>query len=345
MSRVCLGTALGLALLAACNSPVPNPQPNPGADWEIFAAPGGSGCGCPSARRMFIRNLATYERSVTLREYENYVFENGSRNYPRAVDNVPGGAQRFLTCSPEPSTTAACGIEYSWKFERFAFHLGSVIPLAEERRRGGLAGLWDRITGGDDDADQEARAAALLQGETVSRPTNSCVATCTGNSADCLRVDVRPGSGEVGSALYSLLAGVAVNGTVKVDDALRAIGESANVCDRSDIVVQAGRLSNTGKACTWAGGTPLDRVSLVIPEHLAGEVALSAGTPDQRRLSLVFPRATLHGPELRFSDRDLNADFGGFVSRADEAWYGTGTTRGRFVVLNTGKSCVALRTR
>lgn len=325
---------LGGVISAACDDTIPRPNPEPPTLWTVVPGVDTPGaCACRTARQWFLVNKAKTTRTAVFTEIRNIVNGETFRDTRSLLDVPPLGGRKLLGCSPENTATTQCAVDFLWEIDGIVYHGRTVAALVADRReRDNEVARRQPIA-----ALENAQLNALSHGERPVNVGNACVAKCSGNDSDCLRIDAREQKGNPAASMIALIHDAGADGRVDVAKMLAAVGESKNVCERSDFVIDNGSFSNTGIACNWRGGAPGNTVTLTIPEHLAGRVSSSGG-----KLSMTFSRPLGYGPKITFEDNDLNADFGGHVSRADEVTLSTPPSQ--YVVLTGPKNCVALRT-
>lgn len=330
--------AVSAALLSGCGSVHGRYDGPTGAQWQLESGGHGS-CQCPTATERFVANRGTAIGTIDVYEHRNLVYENGSSTEKRNFPDVPINERRFLHCSAEPAGAHLCGATYSWTFDGNTYH-GDSRWAAPAKHQGGLLAWIRNLTGGTNpEPEADPRLMAAVNGEKIVMSDASCVSRCRSNDPTCLRVDLRSEGRDYAGPFYQEFRAAANGGQIPVTRLLTALGERENICKRGDILVQARALSNSGLACTWSGPAAFTEVNLSIPETLAGKLSVEAG-----QLSLTFLRPRLHGPSVHFKDPALQADFGGYVSRADEMVLTGGSTPARYVVLSGPKNCLALRT-
>jgi hypothetical protein len=153
-----------------------------------------------------------------------------------------------------------------------------------------------------------------------------------------MHVDVQPdGTDPVGS-IAKMIRGARPNGRVPVERLLAALGQTDNVCERSDLVVEGDHMLNNGITCSWGTGEGAFALDLVIPDSLGGVISGKDGA-----LSLKFDSKRGAFPQVIFQDPAIQADFGGPLLQAEQVRFKSAGSAGDYVLVLSGtKNCIAL---
>lgn len=353
-----LGAAIVLvaAALGGCmNSDIGHREQNPvpeSAYWDVVAAPPG-GCDCPNGRQFFLVNKSGAPRVLKdAREYKNYITEDRLEQYPinLAEPIAPGEAGRkFLQCSPANTPAYRCSVEYMWKIGDVFYNQHSVTDFKAKPPSPELGGtIADAVTkslvGKDADIPtrdlQKLRSLQTAIGQSFpGEPIGNCVQLCESGSPECFRTSLGTARSNPTGKVLDLIRTAGNSGTVPVGKILAALGQTENPCDRSDLVISNGLVSNTGHACVYRGGAgSSSEVESRIPDTLAGKLEWANG-----RIRVTFPKPTLFGPSIHFASRGMDADFGGSISKIDQVLLTTDTGTSEYLVLTGPKKCIALR--
>lgn len=317
---------IGAVGLAACNDQIPRPNPQPSGAWLITRASNASCTNvCSISHEYFLNNTRASQRSVEIQVYANDIDGASADPYPQAFD-VGGLQRKSLGCSPRPSATRQCGIEYCWKVEGVLTcqDSGWAIAPAPPSRSALDVALDSR------------RDAILGKAHALSTASN-CAARCRSKDPGCVRVDVDPDGNDPVGSITGLIRGARPNGSVPVVRLLAALGQTDNVCERSDLVVEGDHMLNHGITCSWGAGTGAFALDLVIPDSLGGAISGKDGT-----LSLKFDSKRGAFPQVIFKDPAIQDDFGGPILQAEQVRFSSPGSEGDYLVLSGTKNCIAL---
>ena len=340
MTRSLLAFASLLAVfVAGCADDIAHgnriPQPDPPKRWEVVASEPGH-CSCPQGRQFFLVNRQARRDSIVITEVRNDIL--GDTSYAQAAfpDVEPGTTGRkFLKCSPETVGNTQCNVEYQWVVDGVVFNQNSrlLTPQFESTSKQKEVSS----AAGSVKARAASSLAAILHGQGAAG-RKDCLAVCRSGSKECLRVSMAGAGADPTAEFVRLVRAQGSQGQVPVTELLAALKQTSNPCERSDLTVSNGLVSNTGYACQWTAGegTPLE-VQARIPDTLAGQLSFPG---DQ--LKAVFPKAEVFGPSLHFRDAATDAQFGGTIYSLEETSFLAAGKMRRFLVAAGSAGCVAL---
>jgi hypothetical protein len=330
--------------LAGCKGDIAHgsrvPVPDPPRDWTVVSSEPGH-CGCPNGRQFFLVNLRGKRDSIVIKEIRNDILGGTTQALAAFPEVEPGtSGRKFLKCSPENANGNQCNIEYQWDVDGVVYNQNSRLVTPTFRSKLTNARLIEAL---DAQAPLSSKAAAMsalaaIQTGVTSIGRTDCVVACRTGSKDCLRTSLVGAQGDPTNDIVRLVRVQGTQGRIPVADLLAALQQKANPCERSDLTVSNGFVSNTGYACQWiaGAGTPLE-VEVRIPGTLAGQLVFPGD-----RLKATFPKAELFGPSLHFKNSAVDAEFGGIVYALEEASFPVGGKDRRFIVASGRSSCVAL---
>lgn len=335
--------AFGCAL-AGCKDDIAHGSrvqiPDPPRDWTVVSSEPGQ-CGCPNGRQFFLVNRQGKRDSIVIKEIRNDIL-GATTQALAAFPNVEPGTsgRKFLKCSPENANGNQCNIEYQWDVDGVVYNQNSRLLTPTFRSKPANAKLMEALEAQAPQSSKVAAASALAAIRTgaTSIGRTDCVTACRTGSKDCLRTSLAGAQGDPTGDIVRLVRAQGTQGRVPVADLLDALQQKDNPCERSDLTVSKGFVSNSGYACQWIAGvgTPLE-VEARIPGTLAGQLVFPGD-----RLKATFPKAEVFGPSLHFKNRATDAEFGGTVYALEEATFPVGGKERRFIVASGRSSCVAL---